>query len=541
MPERGKHRLHRWRVWLLAALLGWAGLVGALELTAEEAAGRRLYREGVGAGETPVEARLGPAGTSLPASAVPCAGCHGRDGRGRPEGGIRPPEITWRHLTSARSAYDEASLARALGEGIDPAGERLDPAMPRFVMSWRDLANLGAYLKRLEEDRDPGLHEARLRLGTLLPSAGPLAAAGRTVGALLQAALDEFNRAGGVHGRQLELVIADPGPDRASAEAALAGLVEGGDVFALLAPLAPALAERYGELLAPGGMPLVGPLPGPGGEASRLVFAPLPGPGEQLSALAEFAAGESAPGETPALIVYPPEAARQAEALATRLRARGWQRLGLLGYGAPAPSGAKPLAADLQALFFLGSGEALVALGTALDGAGLAPRLYASAQQVAGAALRLPPAFSGRLFLAYPLLPADVTPAGAQALETLRRRAGLDEHQPALQIGAYSAALLLAEGLKRAGRDASRERLVSELENLHALQTGVTPPLGFGPGRRVGAAGRTSSAWTWRRGASSPPGAMSRRPRERPAILPGLGAAGRRRVGFSPKLGNRAF
>ncbi|TBW09025.1 c-type cytochrome [Azotobacter chroococcum] len=484
--ERGGHRQ---RAWLLAALLGWAGLVGALELTPEEAAGRRLYREGLGAGDTPVEARVGPAGTAMPASVLPCAGCHGSDGRGRPEGAVRPPEITWRRLATARPAYDAAGLARALGEGLDPAGERLDPAMPRFVMSWRDLANLGAYLKRLEEDRDPGLHETRLRLGTLLPSAGPLAAAGKIVGALLQAALDELNQAGGIHGRRLELVIADPGPDRASAEAALAGLLDGGEVFALLAPLAPALEARYGTLLAPRGVPLVGPLPGPDGEEGPLVFAPLAGLREQLFALAGFAAGESPPGESPALIAYPPEAARQAEALAARLRAHGWKRVRLFDYGAAQADGEAPLTADLEVLFFLGSGEALLALGRALDGAGLAPRLYASAQQAAGAALRLPPAFSGRLFLAYPLLPADVTPAGAQALEALRRRAGLDAQQPALQIGAYSATLLLAEGLKRAGRDASRERLLRELENLHALHTGVTPPLGFGPGRRVGAAG----------------------------------------------------
>ncbi|WP_349617573.1 ABC transporter substrate-binding protein [Azotobacter salinestris] len=482
--ERGSHRQ---RAWLLAALLGWASLAGALELTPEEAAGRRLYREGIGSGERPVEARIGPAGTSLPAGALPCAGCHGSDGRGRPEGAIRPPDITWRRLAAARPAYDEASLARALGEGLDPAGARLSPAMPRFVMSWTDLANLTAYLKRLEEDRDPGLHDGRLRLGTLLPSSGPLAGAGHTVAALLQAVFDELNRAGGIHGRRLELVIADPGPERASAEAALRDLLETRDVFALLAPLAPALEEGYGELLAPYGVPLVGPLPGTGGEGGRLVFAPLPGLREQLFALAEFAA-ESSPGKGLALVAYPPEAARQAGALAEHLRMRGWQQVRLFDYGAPAGGGA-PLTADLEALFFLGSGEALLALGRALDEAGLAPRLYASAQQIAGAALRLPAAFSGRLFLAYPLLPADVSPAGAQALEALRRRAGLDGQQPALQIGAYSAALLLAEGLKRSGRDASRERLLEELENLYALHTGLTPPLGFGPGRRVGAAG----------------------------------------------------
>ncbi|MOA28921.1 hypothetical protein D3C78_1498990 [compost metagenome] len=30
---------------------------------------------------------------------------------------------------------------------------------------------------------------------------------------------------------------------------------------------------------------------------------------------------------------------------------------------------------------------------------------------------------------------------------------------------------------------------MSALENLHAFQTGVTPEIGFGPGRRVGASG----------------------------------------------------
>jgi len=479
------------RVWLLALLLGWAGPATALELSAGEAAGRRLYREGIGAGEAPVEALVGVAGTPMPASVVPCASCHGRDGRGRPEGGVRPPDITWRRLSTAPPAYDEKRLARVLVEGRDAAGERLAPAMPRFVMAQRDQANLIAYLKRLEDDLDPGLHEDVLRLGTLQPSSGPLAEAGKAVLGLLRAQIDAFNRNGGIHGRRLELVVADPGPDRASAQAALAGLLERRDVFALLAPLAPALEDHYGELLAPFAVPLVGPLPGPGGEGSRLLFAPLPGLREQLFALAEFAAGETPPAESPALIVYPREPDRQAlaEALAARLRARGWERVRLFGYGPGEAREAEPPEAELRALFFLGSGDGLVTLASVLDEAALAPRLYAVAQQVAGAALKLPPVFAGRLFLAYPLLPTDVTPAGERALGELRRQAGLDGRFPTLQVAAYSATLVLAEGLRRAGRDTSRERLLSELENLHALRTGLTPELGFGPGRRVGAPG----------------------------------------------------
>ncbi len=50
-------------------------------------------------------------------------------------------------------------------------------------------------------------------------------------------------------------------------------------------------------------------------------------------------------------------------------------------------------------------------------------------------------------------------------------------------------ALVLVEGLKRAGRALSREKLVASLEALHAFETGLAPPVTFGPDRRVGSFG----------------------------------------------------
>jgi hypothetical protein len=48
---------------------------------------------------------------------------------------------------------------------------------------------------------------------------------------------------------------------------------------------------------------------------------------------------------------------------------------------------------------------------------------------------------------------------------------------------------LFVEGLRRAGRDLSRTRLVEGIEKLYGFETGVTPPLTYGPNRRVGALG----------------------------------------------------
>ncbi|MNP45826.1 hypothetical protein D3C76_1397790 [compost metagenome] len=68
-------------------------------------------------------------------------------------------------------------------------------------------------------------------------------------------------------------------------------------------------------------------------------------------------------------------------------------------------------------------------------------------------------------------------------------RLGLDPRQASLQVNTLCALRLLTEGLKQIGRDASRERLVAALEGLHDIDTGLTPALGFGPGRRQGMAG----------------------------------------------------
>ena len=57
------------------------------------------------------------------------------------------------------------------------------------------------------------------------------------------------------------------------------------------------------------------------------------------------------------------------------------------------------------------------------------------------------------------------------------------------QVGAFSSMLLLSEGIKQVGRDASREKLLAALEGLHDFATGLTPPMSFGPGQRMGLRG----------------------------------------------------
>lgn len=491
-----------WRS-LLLVVFCHAGLAAALDLSPDEAVGKRIYLHGASSGNGALSARVGAADILVPASVVPCANCHGADGRGRPEGGVRPPDITWRRLTTpygqrqatgrSHPPYDAAGLARAVTEGRDPAGNRLDPAMPRFVLSQRDLARLTAYLKRLEGDRDPGVQETELRIGTLLPTHGPFSALGKTVEAVLQGAFERINQQGGVHGRALRLVVADPGGDLASAQAALQRLIGQEQVFALVAPLVPALDGRFSALVEQAGIPLVGPLAfDVFEEHSPLVFTPLPGLREQLFALAGYASSDLGLSESVALVAFPDQQAQRelAQTLASHLIGQGWAQVRLLGYQ-PGHMGKdlEQVARNAQAVFFLGHSDAFASLAEQLQQADMTPYLFAASVQVASAALGLPPRFSGRLFLAYPFVPTDWTPSGTAALMAIRERSGLGGQHALIQVSAYSAALLLSEGLKGAGRDLSRQKLVTAMEGLHGFRTGLTPALSFGPGQRIGSAG----------------------------------------------------
>ena len=91
-----------------------------------------------------------------------CAGCHGRDGRGGTVafmmGSFETHDIRWSSLTSEMAdedgethpPYDEASFARAVRDGLDPAGDRLDAPMPQWRLTDAEISALIDYLKSLQ-------------------------------------------------------------------------------------------------------------------------------------------------------------------------------------------------------------------------------------------------------------------------------------------------------------------------------------------------------------------------------------------------------
>src|ERR1700686_4073173 len=160
-----------------AILLAAASLAAAPKLTEQEARGKQIYLHGEWRGGKSITALMGGEGVEVPATIVPCASCHGTDARGRSEAGVRPSNLRWGVLTRSYEApgehshppYTRAAVKRAVTMGLDPAGHKLQAAMPRYRMSLTEMDDLIAYLQKLPQDSDPGLTDDAIRIGVVIP------------------------------------------------------------------------------------------------------------------------------------------------------------------------------------------------------------------------------------------------------------------------------------------------------------------------------------------------------------------------------------
>jgi ABC-type branched-subunit amino acid transport system substrate-binding protein len=484
-----------WRGPALAALLlaAPAALLSQLTpLTPEAERGKLLYTTGKGpAGSPPVTVTLGEGTAPLSAETLPCLGCHGPDGHGRPEGGVAPSDIRWSSLTrpyevtapSGRKhgAYDRRLAIRAITLGIDPAGNRLGVGMPRYQLSREDADALVAYLQRLGQEREPGVSEKTLRIGTLLPAQGRAAAMGKSIEAALRARFAEVNAAGGIYGRTLELAVAPTAAD-----------LDKNPVFAVVAPLATGTPEDTAELAAlqRAGVPVIGPVTpavGPPTGPSDRTFYLLSGFEQQARVLWDFAAGREAAGGFKSAVLWTGDPALEPAVQALRDQARRWKRPEPEAIQVANGTEAVALARTLQfldALFFFGPGEDAGRLLAAFKD-GPRPDLYLPVALAGPLASSAPPG----VFLSFPTLPADARPAAQADWQSFARRNQLAPDHPTAQRLAAVAADLLAEALRRTGKDLTREKLVQSLEKIYTWDTGLTPRLSFGPRRHIGSLG----------------------------------------------------
>jgi ABC-type branched-chain amino acid transport systems, periplasmic component len=477
-------------------------------LTPEQQRGQQLYLHGSNAAGRDMVATTGNSADEMPAAYLACASCHGRDGAGKPEGGITPSNITWEALTrpyratsaSGRShpAYNEQLLKRAITLGIDAAGNKLHVLMPRYRLAYQDAEDLIAYLKVLGKSLDPGLSDTSIRIGTTVITAGPFAEMSQSVKAVLAAYFDALNQQGGIFNRRIELqsVASVDGPE--PRVKALRASIDNEQPFALVGVFMAGAEEEFAALIKEKAVPLVGAFtlsPPVGFPPNPFAFYLTAGLKDQCRVLATFAAERFPSGHPQAAIIYTSDApTREAvQAIKSRCAQAGWPAVEEVQASAvkfnPEAVVKSLNSRATRVVFLLAPGDIQDAILEQAEKIGWRATYFIPGYVAGRKVMDVTESAVEQVFLSVSSLPSDQT---AEALIEYRRLAEtykLPTSHVASQIQALAAAKTLVEGLKRVGREASRQKLVEALERMYQFKTGLTPPLTYNPNRRIGAAG----------------------------------------------------
>lgn len=478
--------------------------VAYAQLTDSERRGKAIYLRGESTSGRKITAMLGE--LDVPPSTMTCGGCHGLRGEGKTEGGVTAGNLTWTNMIKSyghthpsgrkHGAYDEVLFTRSLVQGKDPAGNDLAVAMPRYEMSPADIADLVAYLKRIETDRDPGLTETTITVGTILPKSGALAETGAAMKDVLAAYFANVNENGGIYNRRIELQTIDAGPDASTTAANARKSIE--NVFALVGGVSAGADKELAAVTKETETPFLGAatlLTQTNARDNRTLFYLLPGAGQQARALVNFAAKNPELKKSRVAIIHAENelALAAVTAIDDEARKLGWtsvtkKALSTTGFDATAIAAALK-AEGVETVFFIGSGRESEFINAAAASNWTPHVFLLGALTTRNLLNALPPSFKDRVFLAFPTVPADVGPTGLAELRALEQKYKFAPGHTASKLNAFAGAKIFTEALKRAGRDLSREKLVTALEGLYEYETGVTPSITFGPNRRVGSMG----------------------------------------------------
>jgi ABC-type branched-subunit amino acid transport system substrate-binding protein len=144
---------------------------------------------------------------------------------------------------------------------------------------------------------------------------------------------------------------------------------------------------------------------------------------------------------------------------------------------------------NAEALFLFGLGAEERTLLKEVEKTGWSPYVILPGALAGGDIFDLPSSFNDKVLLSFPTLPSDQTEAGLAEYRAFAQKHKLPAKRLAVQLSSYCAAKLLAHGMKQAGKDLSREKLIGALESLYDFNTGLTPPITYNANRRIGALG----------------------------------------------------
>lgn len=556
--------MRRLTSFLLAAILALTGAIAAPgTATAADAGdaervavGERIYREGIlSSGQRVVG--IAQAGVQRSGPDAACVACHRRSGFGGSEGSLEIPSIAGPSLFGKRDgrpdessiaaksnsyaasshaagaaadpgkalrdaraalltggarnlpAYDDAALRRAIREGIDVTGRKLNPAMPRYTLDDGDVDALVAYLKTLSAKMPPGVADDVVHFATVIQS-GVDPAKRQAMLEVIRGFVDDRNAQMRVEAQSHPIGSARLGRtfrewrlhvwDLAGRSDSWAGQLESSyrkqPVFALLGGIGDESWRPIHEFSERFEVPCIFPqtdVPVVDGRGIYTVYLSK-GIVLEADALAKYLQQAGEAGRLVQVRRRDGASAAAADALRkARLASAGVAPAERVLDGAPTKTFWQQLAGefpDATWVMWLSPAD-LADLMSSPEVTARAKAVYLSSAMLAGEAPDREFESAGRVRLIYPM---DLPQARAARLEVVRRwlhRKGIALTDETVQSNAYLAAVVTAGAMAHTMDTYSRDYLLERVEHRvgNAVDPSLYPRLSLGPGQRFASKG----------------------------------------------------
>jgi ABC-type branched-subunit amino acid transport system substrate-binding protein len=320
-----------------------------------------------------------------------------------------------------------------------------------------------------------GVTQNEILLGQSTALTGPLAALGQDTSAGSKAYFDYINAQGGVHGRKIRLITLDDGYNPQKAVANAKQLIEKEQVLALFGMIGTPANIAIMPLIGQAGIPNIAPASGSDMVRvpfNRLVFHTTPSYADEIEKIVDHALVR---GIRKIGVVYQNNAFGK-EGLANLKRSLAERGLELAGAvsiessGADADQASAALAqTGPQAILLITAGKSSVDFIKASNKRAVGMQYFALSVMASQAAIHaLGPDGAGVVVSQSSPFPFSATSGIVQEYQRVMKKMGIKNWSFA-SIGGFVSAKILVEGLRRAGRNLTRESLMDALETMQKL------------------------------------------------------------------------
>jgi ABC-type branched-subunit amino acid transport system substrate-binding protein len=341
----------------------------------------------------------------------------------------------------------------------------------------------------------PGVTDTEITIGITGPLSGPAAAWG-TIALASEAYANHVNAQGGVHGRKLKIVLKDDGYNPGRAVANFNEMKD--SVFAVIGTVGTAVLNANKDLVAETGLPLIYPL------GNVQVFAKQPR--EKVRSVFQ---------------VYPDYADEAEFLVGQAAKLEKVKKLGFFGqnddYGKQGLDGAKrgvaknPGVSIVGEVFYEVTDRELGTQALKMKESGAeAVLIYATATHAAGLVKEMAKVgYRPKIFASFTLYDRDTMfrllgdlwegayydsalalrgePAADKVIEIVLKNDPKLKGREGFCVQGAANVLILVEGLKRAGKDLTREKFLAAMATIKDYnEEGLVPGITFGPDRHHG-------------------------------------------------------